>query len=94
MIVESLEGSVPCTSCRATAQWHGVQVLLDDDTPRWDTGTACPACGSGMAACGRELPAGMRERMLTEHGRAVLRLEPSARRPAVMRVPGSGSASG
>ncbi|MFG2117729.1 hypothetical protein [Streptomyces sp. NPDC048710] len=86
MIVESLQGPVPCPSCRATAQWHGVQVLLDDDSLRWDTETACPACGSGTTVCGRDLPTGMRERMLTEHGRTVLRLGASARRPAVMRV--------
>ncbi|MGW2742132.1 hypothetical protein [Streptomyces sp. NPDC001450] len=86
MIVESLEGPVPCPSYRATAQWHGVQVLLDDDSLRWDTETTCPACGSAMAVCGRDLPAEMRERMLTEHGRTLLRLEASAQRQAVMHV--------
>ncbi|WP_229895842.1 hypothetical protein [Streptomyces cinerochromogenes] len=77
---------VPCPDCAAPAEWHGVQVLLDDDALRWDTEMVCRVCGSATAVCGAGVPGGMRERLLAEHGRAELRLGPSADRVAVMRV--------
>ncbi|MEV6834332.1 hypothetical protein AB0N17_07410 [Streptomyces sp. NPDC051133] len=85
-VLEGLEGPAPCPSCAGTARWQGAQVLLADDSLRWDTEVVCPRCGGAVAACGRELPAGPRERMLAEHGRTELRLGPSADRVTVMRV--------
>ncbi|WP_260614115.1 hypothetical protein [Streptomyces sp. WAC07061] len=63
----------------------GVQVLMNGRL-RWDTECSCPACGSAMAVCGGELPAGLRSRMVAEQGPARLRVGPSARNAVVMRV--------
>ena len=82
----SVSDSVPCPDCGASAERHGVQVLLDDDSLRWDTEVVCRGCGSAMAVCGTEVPGGMRELLPAEHGRAELRLGPSTDRGAVMRV--------
>ncbi|MFF4014476.1 hypothetical protein [Streptomyces sp. NPDC001843] len=85
MIFESLEASVPCEGCGGVAEWHGVQALVDDSL-RWDTEVSCRTCGHALAVCGGELPASLRERMLGEHGRTVLRLGAPVRRVVVMRV--------
>ncbi|WP_432153965.1 hypothetical protein [Streptomyces tricolor] len=82
----AVSDSVPCPDCGAPAEWHGVQVLLGDDSLRWDTETVCGECGSATAACGTELPGEMRERLLAEHGATELRLGSSVDRVAVMRV--------
>ncbi|MGW7261654.1 hypothetical protein [Streptomyces sp. NPDC054834] len=76
MILEQLEAAVPCVDCvdcAGEAAWHGVQALVGDSL-RCDTEVVCRNCGSAAAVCGRELPAPLRERMLAEHGRTVLRL--------------------
>ncbi|MEU5597408.1 hypothetical protein [Streptomyces sp. NPDC020298] len=92
MILESLAATVPCADCAGEAAWQGVQALVGDSL-RWDTEVVCRDCGSAMAICGGELPAPLRERMLAEHGRTVLRLEEAPGAPvapgvrvAVMRV--------
>ncbi|MEU1402240.1 hypothetical protein ABZ471_07715 [Streptomyces sp. NPDC005728] len=61
-------------------------MLRDDDSLRWDTETVCPACGGATAECGTELPGGMRERLLAEHGWATVRLGPAAEGVTVLRV--------
>ncbi|MET8449797.1 hypothetical protein [Streptomyces sp. NPDC005209] len=87
MFLQSLTESVDCADCGAVARWHGVHVLLDDDTLRWDTEVACPECGAAMVVCGRRIPGEVRERMLAAQGRAVLRLGASpVDRGAVLRA--------
>ncbi|RST08789.1 MULTISPECIES: hypothetical protein [Streptomyces] len=84
-VFESVAYSARCQDCGGRAQWWGVQVL-EGGRLRWDTECSCTACGFTLAVCGGELPAGLRSRMLAEHGSARLRVEASAPNAVVMRV--------
>ncbi|WP_234335006.1 hypothetical protein [Streptomyces sp. NRRL S-118] len=53
---------------------------------RWDTESRCPGCGFAVAACGGDLPAELRDRLLSEHGPARLRVDASASNTVIMRV--------
>ncbi|MCX5205158.1 hypothetical protein OG897_27340 [Streptomyces sp. NBC_00237] len=77
-----------CPDCGADAEWRGAQLLLDGaDALCWDSDLQCPACGLALTACGGdELPLGVRELLLTAHGRATVRVGPEARSAVVMRV--------
>jgi hypothetical protein len=83
---QSITEPTTCRDCGAVAQWHGVQVLLEDGSLRWDTEVECSSCGSATAICGREIPPDTRERMLTAHGPTMLRLRPPIERATTMRV--------
>ncbi|MFI0975483.1 hypothetical protein ACH4SP_00475 [Streptomyces sp. NPDC021093] len=86
-VIASTQYVAACPGCGAGAEWHGVQVLLAGaGSLRWDTECACPACGSSAAVCDDELPDGLREQLLAEHGRATLQVSPSARSAPVMQV--------
>ncbi|MFJ3876802.1 hypothetical protein ACIPW5_05020 [Streptomyces sp. NPDC090077] len=84
-VFESITYAAECGDCGAEVEWCGVQVL-DDRSLRWDTEFGCTACGAAMFVCKGELPAELRGRLLAEHGPALLRVDPSARNAAVMRV--------
>ncbi|MFF5705590.1 hypothetical protein ACFY7H_24330 [Streptomyces sp. NPDC012794] len=85
MVFESIRYSAACQDCGGEAEWRGVQALVSGSL-RWDTECSCRSCGSALAVCGGELPAGLRSRLLSEHGPARLRVDPTARSAAVMRV--------
>lgn len=53
---------------------------------RWDVESTCPACGFALAVCGGDLPEELRGRLLSEYGRARLRVAPLTRNAAIMRV--------
>ncbi|GGW67499.1 hypothetical protein GCM10010381_60580 [Streptomyces xantholiticus] len=57
-----------------------------NDSLRWDTESRRSACGFEVAACGGDLPAELRVRLLSEHGPARLQLDPTASNTAIMRV--------
>ncbi|WP_345349163.1 hypothetical protein [Actinoallomurus liliacearum] len=68
MIYESVEYPSACEACGAVTECSGAQVLLDDGL-RWDVASSCPGCGQAFIACGRaDIPADLRDRLLTEHG--------------------------
>ncbi|MER7600217.1 hypothetical protein [Streptomyces hydrogenans] len=85
ILVESIRYSAACPGCGAEAEWLGVQALVGEEL-RWDAESTCPACGSAAAVCGGDLPEELRDRLLSEHGRARLRVAPQTRNAAVMRV--------
>ncbi|MGW2277438.1 hypothetical protein [Streptomyces sp. NPDC001770] len=85
MVVEYLSYPVACQDCGAETECSGVHALVDDSLT-WDTETNCPACGLRLAVCGGELSAGLRDRLLSEHGPVRLRVDPAASGAAVMRV--------
>lgn len=74
-----------CQECGAQAEWCGVQALVGEAL-RWDVDATCPACGFAVAVCGGDLLAELRGRLLSEHGRARLRVAPPAKNAAIMRV--------
>ncbi|GAA0274878.1 hypothetical protein GCM10010302_10630 [Streptomyces polychromogenes] len=88
-VFESIRYSAGCQDCGAELDCWGVQALTNGSL-RWDTESSCPACGSAVAACGGDLPAELRARMLFEHGPARLQVDPSARNAVVMRALRSG----
>ncbi|MGV9341238.1 hypothetical protein [Streptomyces sp. NPDC003688] len=85
ILVESIRYSAVCQECGAEAEWCGVQTLVGEAL-RWDVETTCPACGFALAVCGGDLPEELRGRLLSEHGRARLRVAPPAKNAAIMRV--------
>ncbi|MEU7068123.1 hypothetical protein [Streptomyces sp. NPDC046161] len=85
IVVESIRYSAVCQGCGAEAEWCGVQALVGD-VLRWDVESTCPACGFALAVCGGALPEEMRGRLLSEHGRARLRVAPPPKNAAIMRV--------
>ncbi|MFD5871018.1 hypothetical protein [Streptomyces sp. NPDC060322] len=74
-----------CPDCGARSECWGTQALVDD-CPRWDTESVCPACGFTVLVCGDDVPAGMRERILSEHGPARLQVGPVVGNVVIMRV--------
>ncbi|MGX2993424.1 hypothetical protein JNUCC64_03870 [Streptomyces sp. JNUCC 64] len=82
---ESLTYTTVCQDCGARLECHGVQALVGDSL-RWDVEAACSACGFAIAECDAALPAELRERMLSEHGAATLRVVPRGRNVPAMRV--------
>lgn len=74
-----------CQDCGAPSECWGVQSLVNGIL-RWDTESTCRACGYAVAACGGELPAELRLRLMSERGPALLQVDPSARAAVVMRV--------
>ncbi|GGT15892.1 hypothetical protein [Streptomyces griseoviridis] len=85
ILVESIRYSAVCQGCGAEAEWCGVQALVGEAL-RWDVETTCPACGFALAVCGGDLPEELRGRLLSEPGRARLRVAPPTRNAAIMRV--------
>ncbi|KOX28611.1 MULTISPECIES: hypothetical protein [unclassified Streptomyces] len=85
ILVESIRYSAVCQGCGAEAECCGVQALVGE-TLRWDVESTCPACGFALAVCGGELPEELRGRLLSQYGRARLRVTPPTRNAAVMRV--------
>ncbi|MFK0173927.1 hypothetical protein ACIQU5_34625 [Streptomyces sp. NPDC090306] len=85
MLVESIRYSARCQECGAEAELWGVQALAGE-VLRWDVESMCPACGFALAVCGGELPEELRDRLLSEHGRARLRVTLPTKNAAVMRV--------
>ncbi|MFE0673366.1 hypothetical protein [Streptomyces sp. NPDC058867] len=85
ILVESIRYSAACQGCGAEAEWCGVQALVGEAL-RWDVESTCAACGFALAVCGGDLTAELRGRMLSEHGRASLRVAPTTRNAAIMRV--------
>lgn len=85
MVFESIRYSATCQGCGAESDWWGVQALVGGSL-RWDTECACSACGFALASCGDDLPSELRAKLLSDHGPARLRVDPSARNAAVMRV--------
>lgn len=84
-VVESIRYSAGCPDCGAESECWGVQALASGSL-RWDTESSCPACGSTVAVCGGDLPAALRDRLLSECGPARLQADPSARNAEIMRV--------
>lgn len=85
MVIDSVRYSAGCQDCGAELECWGVQALVNGSL-RWDTESVCPACGSALFACDGDLPAELRDRLLAECGSAHLRVAPSARNAAIMRV--------
>ncbi|MFF3446981.1 hypothetical protein ACFYXJ_07565 [Streptomyces sp. NPDC002667] len=85
ILAESVRYSAACQGCGAEAEWCGVQALVGEAL-RWDVESTCLACGSVLAVCGGDLPEELRGRLLSEHGRAGLRVAPPTRNAAIMRV--------
>ncbi|MFC9293962.1 hypothetical protein ACFTWH_03430 [Streptomyces sp. NPDC057011] len=85
LVFESIGYSAGCQDCGAELECRGVQALVNRSL-RWDTESSCQACGFALAACGGDLPAELRERMLAERGPARLQVDPSAPNAAIMRV--------
>ncbi|MFD6495180.1 hypothetical protein ACFV99_05380 [Streptomyces sp. NPDC059944] len=85
ILVESIRYSAVCQGCGAEADWCGVQALVGEAL-RWDVESNCPACGFALAVCGDDLAEELRGRLLTEHGRARLRVSRPTRNAAIMRV--------
>ncbi|WP_299540739.1 hypothetical protein [uncultured Streptomyces sp.] len=84
-MVESIRYADVCQGCGGEAQLCGVQALVGQEL-RWDVESTCPACGFGLAVCGGDLPEELRGRLLSEHGRAILRVPPPPSNAATMRV--------
>ncbi|MFJ1701762.1 hypothetical protein ACIOHC_43630 [Streptomyces sp. NPDC088252] len=84
-VFESIKYSAGCQDCGAEMECWGVQALVNDSL-RWDTESRCSACGFEVAACGGDLPAELRIRLLSEHGSVRLQLDPTAGNAAIMRV--------
>ncbi|WP_326675196.1 hypothetical protein [Streptomyces sp. NBC_01237] len=84
-VFESIGYSAECQDCGEELECWGVQALVDGFL-RWDTESMCSACGFAVAACGGDLPAELRGRLLSERGPARLGVDPSARNAAIMRV--------
>ncbi|KOU14090.1 hypothetical protein ADK52_37065 [Streptomyces sp. WM6372] len=85
ILVESIRYSAVCQGCGAAAEWCGAQALVDE-TLRWDVEATCSTCGFALAVCGRDIPDEMRSRLLSEHGRARLRVSRPTSNARVMRV--------
>ncbi|MFF8932422.1 hypothetical protein ACF1AO_34735 [Streptomyces longwoodensis] len=85
ILVESISYSAVCQGCGAEAEGCGAQTLVGEAL-RWDVETTCPACGLALAVCGGDLPEELRDRLLSEHGRARLRVAPPMKNAAIMRV--------
>lgn len=85
ILAESVRYSAACQGCGAAAEWCGVQALVGEAL-RWDVESTCPACGFALAVCDGELPEELRGRLLSEHGRARLRVAQPTRNAAIMRV--------
>jgi hypothetical protein len=60
--------------------------VLVGDSLRWDVEIGCAGCGFAVADCGGELPDDVRELLLAEHGRALLRVQGPVRTSEVMRA--------
>jgi hypothetical protein len=84
-VFASIVYSASCQDCGAQSECRGVQSLVKG-VLRWDTESMCRSCGFAVAACGGELPAELRVRLLSERGPARLQVDPSARTAVVMRV--------
>ncbi|MEU9037430.1 hypothetical protein AB0D45_21370 [Streptomyces sp. NPDC048352] len=56
------------------------------ETLRWDVESTCSSCGLAMAVCGGDLPDELRSRLLSERGRARLRVSAPASSAIIMRV--------
>ena len=84
-VFESIRYSAGCQDCGAELECSGVQALVNGSL-RWDTESRCSACGFAVAACGGDLPAELRDRLLSERGPARLQVDPSASKAAIMRV--------
>ncbi|MFI9046143.1 hypothetical protein [Streptomyces sp. NPDC053427] len=84
-VFASIKYSARCQDCSAELECWGVQSLVNGSL-RWDTESRCPACGFAVAACGGDLPAELRDRLLSERGPALLQVDPSARNAVIMRV--------
>ncbi|MEW1860620.1 hypothetical protein AB0399_09580 [Streptomyces sp. NPDC088194] len=84
-VFASIRYSAACQDCGAELECWGVQALVNGSL-RWDTESRCPACGFAVAACGGDLPAELRDRLLSERGPALLQVVPSARNAVIMRV--------
>ncbi|MFH8754198.1 hypothetical protein [Streptomyces atroolivaceus] len=83
---ESVGFSAGCPDCGAELEGWGTHALVGGSL-RWDTGINCPACGCEVLSCGDdEVPAGLRARLLADHGPARLQVDPSAGDTAIMRV--------
>ncbi|MCX5000364.1 hypothetical protein [Streptomyces longwoodensis] len=85
ILVESISYSAVCQGCGAEVEWCGAQTLVGEAL-RWDVETTCPTCGLALAVCGGDLPEELRGRLLSEHGRARLRMAPPMKNAAIMRV--------
>ncbi|MEE1792320.1 hypothetical protein PUR28_16350 [Streptomyces sp. BE308] len=84
-VFESIGYSAECQDCGEELECWGVQALVDGSL-RWDMESTCSACGFAVAACGGDLPAELRGRLLSERGPARLNVDPAARNAAIMRV--------
>lgn len=83
---ESVRYTAGCPDCGAETECWGTHALVGGSL-RWDTEATCPACGSTVLSCGDdEVPAELRGLLLSDHGPARLRVDPSVRDVAVMRV--------
>ncbi|MFE3198820.1 hypothetical protein [Embleya sp. NPDC059237] len=85
MVSASIRYFAVCQDCAAQAEWWGVQALVDDSL-RWDVECRCTTCGFAVAICDGDLPAHLRNRLLSEHGKATLRVTPTAQRAKLMQV--------
>ncbi|MFG3589473.1 hypothetical protein [Streptomyces sp. NPDC047990] len=85
ILVESIRYTAVCQGCGAEVEWCGVHALAGEEL-RWDVETTCPACGFALAVCDGDLPEELRGRLLSEHGRARLRVALPTRNAAIMRV--------
>lgn len=85
ILAQSIRYSAMCQGCGAEAEWCGVQALVGEAL-RWDVELTCPDCGFALAVCGGDLPEELRGRLLSEQGRARLRVAPPMRNAAIMRV--------
>ncbi|WP_405820660.1 hypothetical protein OG241_33500 [Streptomyces sp. NBC_01390] len=84
-VFESIGYSTACPDCGAELECWGVQALVNGSL-RWDTESTCSACRFTLAACGGDMPAELRSRLLSERGPARLQVDPSASNTVIMRV--------
>ncbi|GAO12833.1 hypothetical protein ACWCYK_33070 [Streptomyces lydicamycinicus] len=85
-VVESVRYIAPCVDCGARLECWGVHGVIGGSL-RWDVESVCLACGQAKADCGRALSAWLRDRLLADHGLAVLHVtHPSVERVTLMKV--------
>ncbi|MFB8024808.1 hypothetical protein ACFQ6U_01265 [Streptomyces sp. NPDC056465] len=84
-VFAAIRFSAGCPDCGAEAECWGTQALVGG-LLRWDTESVCPDCRFTVVVCDDDVPAGMRERILSEHGPARLQVGPAAGNVMIMRV--------
>ncbi|GAA0967174.1 hypothetical protein GCM10009550_70720 [Actinocorallia libanotica] len=88
MVRASVGYAAPCPFCGNDAEFWGTQVLVDRRL-RWDIEQRCPHCGQEVAICGgsgHDVPAELRDRLLSASGPVRLVLPAGAGAAVTMKV--------